>query len=125
VAGFTGMGGRFQTESVAALDQNTQSYIHYRKGTVIMYALQDYIGEEVVNRALWRYVKNHSYKSAPYPVSTDLIGYLKDEAGPTHDALIEGFFEKITMFDLKFAQSTVTKLTDGRLRWASKSIHRC
>ena len=93
-----------------------QSYIHYRKGAVIMYALRDYIGEDAVNRALARYVKNHAYQSAPYAISTDLIGYLKDEAGPTHTALIEDFFEKITMFDLKFSQSTVTTLADGRFK---------
>ena len=29
-----------------------QDYIHYRKGSLVMYALADYIGEENLNRAL-------------------------------------------------------------------------
>ena len=29
-----------------------QPYIHYRKGSLVMYALQDYLGEETVNRAI-------------------------------------------------------------------------
>jgi ABC-2 type transport system permease protein len=93
-----------------------QAYIHYRKGAVIMYALKDYIGEAVLNSALKRLVKNHAYKSAPYAISTDFIGYLKEEAGPQHHGLIEDFLEKITLFDLKLVQSTVTELPDGRFK---------
>src|SRR6185295_18945028 len=37
-----------------ALVEN-QDYIHYRKGSLIMYALQDYIGEESLNRAIRDY----------------------------------------------------------------------
>jgi ABC-2 type transport system permease protein len=93
-----------------------QAYIHYRKGAVIMYALRDYVSEVVVNRALRRLVENHAYKSAPYAISTDLIGYLKEEAGSEHHKLIEDFFEKITLFDLELVESRVTELDNGKFK---------
>ena len=93
-----------------------QAYIHYRKGALIMYALRDYVGEDVVNRALRRLLKNHAYESTPYAISTDLIGYLKAEAGPSHRTLIEDFFERITLYDLELVASTVEEMADGRFK---------
>jgi ABC-2 type transport system permease protein len=93
-----------------------QPYIHYRKGALVMYALRDYVGEQTVNRALKRLVKNHAFKSAPYALSTDFIGYLKEAAGREHHSLIEDLFEKITFFDMKASQSEVTELADGRFK---------
>jgi hypothetical protein len=93
-----------------------QSYIHYRKGALVMYALRDYVGEQTVNLALKRLVKNHAFKSTPYALSTDFIGYLKEAAGAEHHALIEDLFEKITFFDMKASKSEVTKLADGRFK---------
>jgi hypothetical protein len=94
----------------------SQPYVHYRKGAVVMYALRDYIGEVTVNRALKRLVNNHAFKSAPYALSTDFLGYLKEEAGAEHHGLIEDLFEKITFFDMKVSKSEVSKLTDGRFK---------
>ncbi|PKG84025.1 hypothetical protein CXF85_09275 [Colwellia sp. 75C3] len=93
-----------------------QSYIHYRKGALVMYALRDYVGEQTVNRALKQLVKNHAFKSKPYALSTDFIGYLKEAAGAEHHALIEDLFEKITFFDMKVSKSEVTTLADGRFK---------
>ncbi len=93
-----------------------QPYIHYRKGALVMYALRDYVGEQTVNRALKRLVKNHAFKSTPYALSTDFIGYLKEAAGTKHHALIEDLFEKITFFDMKVSKSEVSELADGRFK---------
>src|SRR5436305_13963278 len=40
--------------------QPTQGYIHYNKGSLVMYALQDYIGEDKVNHALSEFVKAYA-----------------------------------------------------------------
>lgn len=92
-----------------------QQYIHYRKGSVIMYALKDYLGEEVVNRSLRRLIDMRAFQGNPYAISTDLISILKEEA-PEHIGLIEDFFEKITIFDVKADGSTVQQLADGTFR---------
>ena len=36
-----------------------QQYIHYGKGSVILYALQDYIGEEKVNSAMKEFLEKN------------------------------------------------------------------
>jgi len=93
-----------------------QPYIHYRKGGLVMYALKDYLGEDVVNRSLKRFVENHAFKSNPYAISTDFIGYLKEETAGKHNELIDDMFKRITMFDLKFDNGNVAALPDGRFK---------
>lgn len=89
-----------------------QQYIHYRKGSVIMYALKDYLGEDVVNRALRRLIDLRAFQGKPYAISTDFIAFLKEEA-PENVGLIEDFFEKITLFNVSAAGSKVEQLADG------------
>jgi aminopeptidase N len=93
-----------------------QQYIFYRKGAVIMYALKDYLGEDVVNRALRRLLEGYAFKSSPYPTSADFLAYLKEEAGPEHHPLIEDFLEKITLYDVKLTYSSVEEMADGRFK---------
>ncbi len=39
-----------------------QGYIHYNKGAMVMYALQDYIGEDKVNQAIREFLKAHAFQ---------------------------------------------------------------
>jgi len=94
----------------------SQPYVHYRKGAVVMYALRDYVGEATVNHALKKLIKNHAFKSAPYALSTDFLSYLKEAAGAEHHGLIEDLFEKITFFDMKLTEAETTELDDGRFK---------
>lgn len=92
-----------------------QPYLHYRKGAVIMYALQDYVGEEVVNRTLARLIELRGFKSNPYATTFDFLNLLREEADPEHEELISDFFEKIILFDLKVEEATTRKL--GADQW--------
>lgn len=91
-----------------------QQYIHYRKGSLIMYALKDYVGEAVVNRALARLIDLRAYQSAPYATTLDFLTILREEAGPEHDTLITDLFEKITLYDLRAEKVVVEERSDGR-----------
>lgn len=93
-----------------------QQYIHYHKGSLIMYALRDYLGADVVNRSLGRLVDQRAYSSTPYAISTDFLDILKEEAGPQHLSLIEDFFEKITLYDIKLRDGRSVLMDDGRYR---------
>jgi ABC-type transport system involved in multi-copper enzyme maturation permease subunit len=108
-----GRGGEAVNEMPLYRVEN-QSYIHYNKGSLVMYALQDYIGEDVVNRALARLLREHAYASRPYPRSTDFLRILRAEAGPGHEALIADLFEKIVLFDLRATNLSVARRSDGR-----------
>ena len=91
-----------------------QPYIHYRKGSLVMYRLQDEIGEAAVNRALRKLLADHAFKGAPYPTALDLIADLRAEAPADKQALITDLFEKITLYDLKTTKAVARKRPDGR-----------
>jgi aminopeptidase N len=86
-----------------------QAYIHYRKGAVAMYLLQERLGEDAVDRALSRFVAKWRFKGPPYLRSVDLIDEFRKEAKtPEQQQLITDLFEKITLYDLK-VKNAVTK----------------
>jgi aminopeptidase N len=86
-----------------------QAYIHYRKGAVAMYLLQERLSEDAVDRALSRFVAKWRFQGPPYLRSTDLIDEFRKEAKtPEQQQLITDLFEKITLYDLK-VKNAVTK----------------
>jgi aminopeptidase N len=56
-----GRSGEQKKELPLARVEN-QPYIHYRKGSLVMYALQDYIGEENLNRAIREFRDEYAFK---------------------------------------------------------------
>jgi hypothetical protein len=92
-----------------------QPYVHYRKGSLVMYLLQERLGEAAVNRALARFIQTWKFKGAPYHRSVDLIAEFRKEAKtPEQQALITDLFERITVYDLKAKEAKTKKLADGR-----------
>ncbi len=90
-----------------------QAYIHYQKGSLAMYALQDFIGEERVNRALKRYVEKVRFQGPPYTGSTELLGFLREETPPEYQYLLEDLFDTITLYDNRTVAATVRKNDKG------------
>jgi ABC-2 type transport system permease protein len=91
-----------------------QQYIRYRKGSLVMYRLQDQIGEDAVNRALRHLIHDFALKGAPYPTGLDLVRDIRQEAPADKQALITDLFEKITLYDLKTTGAVAKKRPDGR-----------
>jgi ABC-type transport system involved in multi-copper enzyme maturation permease subunit len=90
-----------------------QPYIHYQKGSLVMYLLKDIVGEEAVNRALRGLISEFAFKPAPYATSKDLLRYLRAEAGPEHQQLITDLFENITLYDVKVTGARKQRRADG------------
>lgn len=90
-----------------------QQYIHYNKGSVVMYALKDYLGEDRLNRVLQQLIEEKAFRSDPYATTLDFLRLLRQEAGPEFETLIEDLFEKIVIFDLKVTDATARALDDG------------
>lgn len=110
----SGRGGEAMEELPLYRVEN-QPYIHYRKGSIVMYAIKDVLGEEAVNRALARLVAEKAYQYAPYPISRDLIRHLRIEATTQEQQdLITDLFEKIILWDLKVDEALVAEREDGR-----------
>ncbi len=108
------------SEAIEELPLNrveNQPYIHYRKGSVVMYALKDYLGEEAINRALANLIKETAYRYDPYPTSLDLIRNLRAVAEtPAQQDLITDLFERIVIFDLSVDEVEVVETDDGRFK---------
>lgn len=107
-----GRGGELLEELPLMLVEN-QQYIHYRKGSVVLYALQDYIGEDAVNRALRKFIEDYAFKGPPYPTTRHLLANIRAEAPAEYQEVITDLFEKIVLYDLKVVDSSVTSLANG------------
>ena len=91
-----------------------QPYIHYRKGSLVMYALQDYIGEENLNRAIRAFRDEHAFKGPPYPNTTQLLAHIRAVTPPHLQYVIDDMFETITLYDNRATSATAKALPDGR-----------
>ncbi|MEQ9307012.1 MAG: hypothetical protein RJQ14_24070, partial [Marinoscillum sp.] len=108
------MGRTFEQKKEMPLYQvEGQGYIHYRKGSLVMYALQDYIGEDSVNAALKRFNEDWAFKDAPYPTSKDLITYYRAVTPDSLQYLITDMFETITLFENKTTDAEYSLLPDS------------
>jgi ABC-type transport system involved in multi-copper enzyme maturation permease subunit len=91
-----------------------QGYIHYRKGSVVMYYLREMIGEEAVNRALRKILEQYRYAPAPYPTSYALVDALRAETPPELQYLIKDLFEDITLFSNRTLTAHAKERADGK-----------
>jgi ABC-2 type transport system permease protein len=108
--------GRELVEEMPLLFVEDQPYIHYSKGSVVTYALRDYLGEETVNRVLARYLEQVKFQQPPYTTSLELLSALRDGAGPGRERLLEDLLATITLFSNRAERATATRLADGRYR---------
>ena len=113
-----GRAGETRKEPPLALVQREQ-YVWYQKGSMILYALADYIGEDKVNLALHNFLMAHRYanaqttESVPYPDTRDLEAALRTQTPADLQYFIDDSFEKITLYDNKAVSATYKKLPDG------------
>ncbi len=91
-----------------------QQYIHYNKGSLVLYALSDYIGEKTMNDALKAYVKKVAFQEAPYTTATELVGYLNQATPDSLKYLIHDMFETITLYDNKVVEVKSKALKNGK-----------
>jgi len=91
-----------------------QTYIHYGKGSVIMYALQDYIGEDKVNNALKSFLEEYRYAKPPYPTSLDFLRHLEPQVPDSLNYLITDWFKEITLYDYRLKEANYTELANGK-----------
>ena len=90
-----------------------QGYIHYGKGSLILYALQDYIGEDSVNAALRSFLSEFRYKEPPYPNSYDFLKHLEPRVPDSLHYLIDDWFKDITLYDLRLEEANGQEMADG------------
>lgn len=109
------IGRTFESKKEQPLMYNeNQQYIHYNKGSLVLYALSDYIGEKNMNNALKKYLQKVAYQEAPYTNSIEFVSYLNEATPDSLKYMIKDMFETITLYDNRIKGVTSKKLPNGK-----------
>ena len=93
------------------LGNDTQAYVWYRKGGSVLYALQDYIGENQLNLGFKKFIDSAAFRPhAPFATSNEWYGYIKEVTPDSLQYFLEDSFEKITLYTNKVNEATFKKL---------------
>ncbi len=93
-----------------------QGYIHYNKGSVIMYALKDYLGEEVLNSAVRTYLQKVKFQEPPYTNAIEFVHYLKEATPDSLQYIIHDMFETITIYENYVSDLSYKPTVDGKYK---------
>ena len=108
--------GKERVDEMPLMLVENQPYIHYNKGSLAMYALREFVGEERVNAVLREFIQDHAFGGPPYPNTLELVARLR-RAVPEHlQYVVEDLFETITLYDNRAEEVTVSPTDDGRFR---------
>ena len=107
----------FETKRENALMFNDgQGYIHYQKGSLVFYALSDYLGEKNLNKAISKYVKNVGFQDPPYTTSVELLDYIKEATPDSLSYVLKDMFETITLYNNNAVSATSKKMDNGKYK---------
>jgi aminopeptidase N len=109
----SGRGGETVGEMPLELVED-QPYIHYSKGSLALYALQDALGEERLNEAFRRYLESVRFQAPPYTISRELLGFVAAITPPEKRGLVADLFQSIVLFDNQATTAVARKRPDGR-----------
>ena len=91
------------------------AYVHYQKGALALYALQDAIGEPAMDDALSTFLKRWHFAGPPYARSVDLLAEFRRVTPAPLQPLIVDLFETITLYDVRALSASAKPRTDGSL----------
>lgn len=91
-----------------------QGYIHYNKGSVIMYSLRDYLGEDVLNSAVRGYLQQTAFQEPPYTNAIEFVDHLRAATPDSLQYLIHDMFETITLYENYVSALSYEESADGR-----------
>ena len=94
----------------------SQQYIHYEKGSLVMYAMKEYLGEETVNRVLREFLRDHRFQEPPFTTSEALVERFEAAAPDSLEDFVGDLFREITFYDNRATEATYTKTEDGQYR---------
>jgi hypothetical protein len=95
-------------------DNENQAYVHYGKGSMAMYQLQDLIGADKVNGVLRALLAKYQYASRPYPSVSVLIDALRAVTPPEDAYLIDDWFNNIVLYENHAVSASALRRPDGK-----------
>jgi len=96
--------------------QFVRYYITYAKSMIAMYALQDYIGEDNVNKALKSIMDQFGHRENSYINALDLIKAYREATPDSLQYLITDLFETITLHENQVLSASYKALSTGKFR---------
>ena len=93
-----------------------QSYIHYRKGSLVLYALKDYLGEDTVNGVLRDFLNEHKFEEPPFVTSEALVERFETAAPDSLQPFVGDLFRRITLYENRALDATYSETEEGRYR---------
>lgn len=89
-------------------------HIWYRKGSMIMYELQDVIGENRINSALKDFVmKYKNFESGVYPTSENLYDAIYEVSPDSLKYMVTDGFKEIVLYENRVLKAQTKKLDNG------------
>jgi hypothetical protein len=101
-------------ENPLYLNEN-QQYIHYQKGSLIMYALQEHFGEKLVNSVISEFISQKGYQEAPFTTSLEFLDLLYSKVPQDDHPFLDDLFKRIVLFDNKIVSAKQKKLENGKI----------
>jgi hypothetical protein len=112
------LSGRAGETEVPLVEVGDQAYVYYAKGALVMTALRDLAGEERVDGALRALVAQA--RAGDVPDAADLFDHLRDVTPAEHHALLDEWWRRIVLYDLRVATAAAEPLGGGRHRVAAR-----
>ena len=95
------------------MDNDNQAYVWYRKGGLILYGLQDLIGEKKLNSAFKAYMEVARFRpKAPFTTTLEWFDYIKAATPPELQYYLDDSFKKITLYSNKVTKATYKKMAN-------------
>jgi len=105
--------GTEQIKEVPLMQVENQGYIHYNKGSVVLYGLRDFVGEDSLNKAFKALVDTFAYAEPPYPTALDLYAELQKVVPDSLTYLLEDGFKHITFYNNRVDKALARMLPDS------------
>jgi ABC-2 type transport system permease protein len=106
--------GLERKREVPLVQVEDQQYVYYNKGSLSLYALQDYIGEDKVNRAARSFLESVKFQEPPYTAAPELLAFIRQQTPPELAYLVDDLFENITLYRNRVNSATYRRRDDGR-----------
>ncbi|MFZ4262696.1 ABC transporter permease/M1 family aminopeptidase [Sphingobacterium sp. HJSM2_6] len=91
-----------------------QAYIHYNKGSLVMYAMSELLGENNFNQFLKTYIQKTAFQNPPYTTAIEFVDQLKTKVPDSLSYAVKDMFETITLYDNYVKEVNLKELANGK-----------
>jgi hypothetical protein len=91
-----------------------QDYVSYQKGVIVLDLLRDLIGEQRLNEALARCLRENTSGQSPALGAAAFLAYLRQATPPDLQYVIADSFERVTLYDNRALSAEGRRRPDGR-----------